>query len=214
MKPIDWTLCLVADPEEAGGREILPLIEEAVDAGVTLIQLRAKKIETREFLKLALETSKVLRARNIPLIINDRIDIALSCDANGIHLGQEDLPLPFARKILGKNRQIGISVNTVREAVEAEAGGADYLGVGPIFFTHTKKELKLLLGLTGLKKIRKKVKIPILAIGGINAKNAREVMDSGADGIAVISAILHEEDIPKAARDLIEKIKSKTKKKV
>lgn len=214
MKLIDWTLCLVSDPEVARGREILPLIEESVDAGVTLIQLRGKKLKIRDFLELALETSKVLRAKNIPLIINDRIDIALSCEASGVHLGQEDLPLPFARKILGKNKWIGITVNTVKEALEAEAQGADYLGVGPIFYTPAKKELKPLLGLTGLKAIKEKVKIPILAIGGINAKNARGVIASGADGIAVISAIMAEEDIHRATRDLIREIRSKTKESV
>lgn len=208
MKPIDWRLCLVADAEAAEGGNIPALIKEAVDAGVTLVQLRGKKSSLREFLGLALETSEILKKKKIPLIINDRVDIALSCRASGVHLGQNDLPLPFARKILGKGKWIGITVNTVREAVEAEAEGADYLGVGPVFFTPTKKELRPLLGLAGLKAIRDKVRIPILAIGGINAANAREVMAAGADGLAVISAILGAEDVSRATRELIKAIGS------
>jgi thiamine-phosphate pyrophosphorylase len=204
MRKTDFTLCLIADTEAAKGRNILSIIEGAVDAGVNLVQLRAKNLETRDFLGLALEIAKVLEAKKTAFIINDRVDVAQACRASGVHLGQKDLPLPFARKIMGKKKSIGISVNTVKEAVEAEAEGADYLGVGPIFSTLTKKELRPLLGLAGLKAIRKKVRIPILAIGGINAANAREVMDCGAEGIAVVSAIMGAEDIRRATKELIE----------
>jgi thiamine-phosphate pyrophosphorylase len=163
-------------------------------------------LSTKEFLRISLEASKFLKRENIPLIINDRIDIALACQVTGVHLGQEDLPLFFARKILGKRKLIGISVNTEEEAFEAEKAGAFYLGVGPIFATPSKKDLKPLLGINGLQRIREKVKIPILAIGGINKKNAREVIKAGADGVAVISAIMGAEDIRKATRELIEAI--------
>jgi len=206
MKSIDWKLCLVADSEAAKGRYLLNLIEKAVDSGVTLVQLRAKELQTREFLQLALQTAKLLKEKSIPLIINDRIDIALACGAEGVHLGQEDIPLPYARKILGKKKRIGISVNTVNEAEEAEKGGADYLGVGPVYYTPSKRDLKAILGPSGLKVIREKVKIPILAIGGINAENAREVMSCGVDGIAVISALMEAEDIAEATRELIQEI--------
>jgi len=206
MKSIDWKLCLVADSEAAKGRYLLKLIEKGVDSGVTLVQLRAKELQTREFLQLALQTAKLLKEKSIPLIINDRIDIALACGAEGVHLGQEDIPLPYARKILGKKKRIGISVNTVNEAEEAEKGGADYLGVGPVYYTPSKRDLKAILGPSGLKVIREKVKIPILAIGGINAENAREVMSCGVDGIAVISALMEAEDIAEATRELIQEI--------
>ena len=206
MTPIDWRLCLIADAEAAGDRSLVSIIREAVEAGTTLVQLRGKKLSTRRFLNLALETSEYLRSRDIPLIINDRIDVALSCNADGVHLGQEDLPLPFARKILGEQRLIGISVNTVKEAEEAVANGASYLGVGPIYDTSSKEELRTILHLEGLRNIRKKVKIPILAVGGIQAKNACEVISSGADGIAVISAIMASKDIAKAARRLFRAI--------
>jgi len=206
MKSIDWKLCLVADSEAAKGRYLLKLIEKGVNSGVTLVQLRAKELQTREFLQLALQTAKLLKEKSIPLIINDRIDIALACGAEGVHLGQEDIPLPYARKILGKKKRIGISVNTVNEAEEAEKGGADYLGVGPVYYTPSKRDLKAILGPSGLKVIREKVKIPILAIGGINAENAREVMSCGVDGIAVISALMEAEDIAEATRELIQEI--------
>jgi len=204
----------VADAESAGERNILALIQEAVRGGATMIQLRAKTLSLREFLRISLEASKLFKRENIPLIINDRIDIALACQATGVHLGQEDFPLSFARKILGKKKLIGISVNTEEEALEAEKKGADYLGVGPIFPTPSKKDLKQLLGLDGLRRIREKIKIPILAIGGINAKNAREVIKAGADGIAVISAIMGAEDIRRATRELREAIGEKNKKEI
>jgi thiamine-phosphate pyrophosphorylase len=206
MKPIDWRLCLIADTEAAGDRSLVSIIREAVEAGATLVQVRGKKLSTRQFLNLALAASEFLKSRDIPLIINDRIDIALACDADGVHLGQEDLPLPFARKILGEKRLIGISVNTIKEAEEAEAKGASYLGVGPIYDTSSKEELRTILHLEGLRNIRKKVKIPILAVGGIQAENARDIISSGADGIAVISALMASNDIAKATRRLLQAV--------
>ena len=206
MKSIDWKLCLVADAEAAKGRYLLNLIEKAVDSGVTLVQLRAKELQTREFLQLARQTAELLKGKSIPLLINDRIDIALACGAEGVHLGQEDIPLAYARKILGKKKRIGISVNTVNEAEEAEKGGADYLGVGPVYYTPSKRDLKAILGPSGLKVIRERVKIPILAIGGINAENATDVMSCGVDGIAVISALMGAEDIAEATKELLQKI--------
>ncbi|MDH5386115.1 MAG: thiamine phosphate synthase, partial [Candidatus Aminicenantes bacterium] len=139
-----------------------------------------------------------------------RIDVARACEADGVHLGQEDLPLPIARKIMRKERLIGISVNTIKEAEESEAEGADYIGVGPIFYTSSKEDLRSILGFEGLKAIRNKVKIPILAIGGINAENAGDVIVSGADGIAVISAIMDAKNITEATRNLLEAIRTLT----
>lgn len=206
MKSIDWNLCLIADTEFASGRDIVSIVEDAVEEGVKLIQLRSKKLTSKDILELALKLSAFLRKKDVPLIINDRVDIAFSSDAAGVHLGQQDLPIRFARKILGKNKLIGISVNTVEEALEAEDLGADYLGVGPVFPTSTKEETRPLLGVKGFKAIRGKVKIPVLAIGGISAENAGEVMAAGADGIAVISAILGEKNIRKATGRLLEAI--------
>ena len=207
MGSIDWTLCLIADVEFASGRDIIRLTDEAVEEGVTLVQLRAKNLPARDFLHLALKLSEKLRRKKTPFIINDRVDIAFSCGAAGVHLGQDDLPLPYARKILGRDKLIGISVNTAEEAQSAEEGGADYLGVGPVYFTPTKKNGKPSLGLEGLRAIREKVRIPILAVGGINHKNASNVMGCGADGIAVISAIWGAKNIRQGTKELLAAIR-------
>ena len=203
MKAIDWRLCLVADMEAAGKRDLVAIIQESVEAGATMIQLRGKNCTTREFLDLAVRISGFLNPKGIPLIVNDRADIALACEADGLHLGQQDIPLFFARKILGQNRLIGISVNTIEEAQTAEKEGADYVGVGPVYFTSSKDKLPTILGLEGLRSVREKVHIPILAIGGLTTENSRAVISAGADGIAVISAIMGEDDISEATKSLL-----------
>jgi thiamine-phosphate pyrophosphorylase len=203
MRKIDWRLCLVADTEAAGTRNLVPIIQEAAEAGATLIQLRGKNCETREFLDLAFRTSEILKSIEIPLFINDRVDVALACGADGVHLGQQDMPLVYARKLMGKDRMIGISVNTHEEALEAVSGGADYVGAGPVFFTSSKEKIPAILGLEGLRSFRKKVQIPILAIGGITAENAGAVISTGVDGIAVISAVMGAKNITEAIGNLL-----------
>jgi thiamine-phosphate pyrophosphorylase len=205
-KIIDWRLCFIADSGATEGRDILSLVKRAVDGGATLIQLRGKIWSTREFLEFGIKIRKMLEVKNVPLIINDKVDIALACGAAGVHLGQEDLPLRLARKILGNKRIIGISVNTPDEAEAAENEGADYLGAGPVFPTSSKNNLGPLLGLEGIRRIRAKVKIPILAIGGIKASNAAKVISAGVDGVAVISAIAASPSPNKAATEIIESI--------
>ena len=197
----------MADSEAAAGKDILRLIAEAVSGGATIVQLRGKKWTSRAFLDLGEKAVRLLRPQRIPLIINDRVDIALACGADGVHLGQDDMPLPYARAILGKKRIIGISASTVDEAETAEKGGADYIGVGAVYRTFSKKDTGPLLGLEGLSKIRQRVKLPILAIGGISAANAAEVISAGADGVAVISAIAAAKDPQKAAAGIVETIK-------
>jgi thiamine-phosphate pyrophosphorylase len=203
---VDWRLCFIADSEAAAGRDILQLIAEAVEGGATLIQLRGKKWTSREFLDVGMEISRFLKAHKTPLIINDRVDIVLACKADGVHLGQDDMPLPYAREILGKDRIIGISVATPKEAEEAEKGGADYIGAGPVFGTLSKIDIGPLLGLEGLRMIREKVKIPILAIGGISAANVADVICAGANGVAVISAIAAAKNPVQTATEIIESI--------
>jgi thiamine-phosphate pyrophosphorylase len=205
-RKVDWRLCFIADSEAAAGRDILVLIESAVAGGATIIQLRGKTWTTREFLETGQHAAQILRPRRIPLIINDRVDLVLACEADGVHLGQDDLPLTEARKVMGDGRIIGISVNTARQAVSAEHGGADYVGAGPVFSTLSKRDLEPVLGLKGLRDIRARVGLPILAIGGIEAENAADVIAVGADGIAVISAITRARDPARAAADLIEHI--------
>lgn len=205
-KTIDWRLCFIADSEAAAGKDILRLAVEAAAGGATIIQLRGKTWTDQKFLRIASELARVLRPKGIPLIINDRADTAFLCRADGVHLGQDDIPLAAARKILGKKALIGVSVCTPAEAAAAEADGADYLGAGPIFPTLSKLDLPPLLGLAGLREIRARVQIPILAIGGVTAPNAADVMDAGADGVAVISAIASAADPRRAASELIESI--------
>lgn len=199
---IQWDLCFVADLRSAGSKDLLSFVQDAVEGGATLVQLRAKNLSTRKHLALALHVSQYLRSQNIPLIINDRTDIAFSCDAQGVHLGQEDLSPLYARKILGKDKLVGVSVNTIEEAVEGESQGADYLGVGPLFSTPSKKDARSVLGLGGFRSIRKSTDLPLLAIGGINSQNAKEVIAAGADGVAVISALMASPDVRLSAQEL------------
>jgi thiamine-phosphate pyrophosphorylase len=202
LKKIDWSLYLVADTEFAAGKDLVPLVREAVLGGVTVVQLRAKNLGTRDFLELALRMSAALKKKSVPLIINDRTDIALACGAEGVHLGQDDMPLPDARRLLGPDKVIGISVNTINEAAEAERLGADYLGLGPIYGTSTKQTVLPVLGPEGIQRVKRHIGIPIIAIGGINAANAGAVKKAGADGIAVVSAILSAKDARQATAEL------------
>jgi len=203
---VNWKLCFIADSEAAAGKDILQLIGAALEGGATIIQLRGKKWTSREFLEIGIKAVQFLRPKKRPLIINDRVDIALACEADGVHLGQDDMPLLCAREILGKKRIIGISVSTPEDAKAAEIGGADYIGAGPIFKTLSKKDVGPLLGLEGVRRIREEVKVPILAIGGISVANAADVIAAGADGVAVISAITAADNPKKAATEIIESI--------
>ncbi|MBU1475599.1 MAG: thiamine phosphate synthase [Acidobacteriota bacterium] len=202
MNNIDWRLCLVADVEAAGERDLCPIVAEALAGGITLLQLRAKKLDTRPFLDLALDLLPLVRSAGVPLIINDRVDIALASGADGVHLGQNDMPPAAARKLLGNNKIIGISANTVEEAAAAEAGGADYIGLSPVFGTPSKTDTDPPMGLSGIRRLTDAVTIPGIAIGGINRDNAADVFSAGAAGIAVISAIMGAEDIRAAAAEL------------
>jgi len=202
VRRVDWTLYFVADVSAAGSRDIVAVVEAAAEGGVTAVQLRAKNLGTRDFLEVARRLVERLTARRVPLLVNDRVDIALACGAAGVHLGQDDLPLADARRLLGRNRTIGLSVNTLREAREAETAGADYIGLGPIFATATKATTLPILGAEGLGWIRTKVKLPIIGIGGVNEENARRLVEAGADGVAVVSAIMDAPDPAAAARRL------------
>ena len=166
------------------------------------MQLREKHCATREFIDVALSIRDRLKPRGVPLIINDRLDVALAVGADGIHLGQTDMPLGIAKKIAGPSMLIGISAESVQDAIEAENGGADYLGVSPIYATPTKTDTAPPLGLQGLREIRSRVKIPLVGIDGLNQSNAAEVIQNGGDGVAVVSAIVAADDPELAARTL------------
>jgi thiamine-phosphate pyrophosphorylase len=203
---VDWRLCFVADSEGAAVTDILTLIGRAVRGGATLVQLRGKAWTDRQFLDLATQARELLMPAGVPLIINDRADIARAAGADGVHLGQTDLPVAAAREILGRRSIIGLSAATPGDAREGEVAGADYLGVGPVFVTRSKEDAGAPLGLVAIRKIRSVTNLPILAIGGISAENAPAVISAGADGVAVISAITAAGDPAREAAKIIESI--------
>jgi len=204
MQPrnIDFSLYLVTDRGLARGRKTLEIVQSAVAGGVTCVQLREKDCSTLEFIEQALTIKKFLKARGVPLIINDRLDVALAVGADGVHLGQTDMPLEMAKKIAGRSMLIGISAESLQDAIEAEQGGADYIGASPIYATPTKTDTAPPLGIEGLRAIKNKVNIPLVGIGGLNATNSAEVIRNGADGVAVVSAIVAADDPEIAARNL------------
>jgi thiamine-phosphate pyrophosphorylase len=194
----DFALYLVTDRALSLRRSNLEVIRAAVEGGVTLVQLRDKEATTKALYEEGLQIRDFLKSKRIPLIINDRIDIALALDAEGVHLGQDDMPIDIARLILGPGKVIGASVFTPDEAKNAESQGADYLGLSPIFVTETKPELIEQVGIDGIPLIRRSVGIPIVGIGSMNRTNAYEAVRAGLDGVAVVSAICSQRD-PKAA---------------
>jgi len=202
----DYSLYLVTDETLAGARGVEAVVRAAVEGGVSVVQLRAKAAAGRAFLEQVLRLAAWLRQRGVPLIINDRVDIALACDADGVHVGQDDLPCADVRRLVGPNRIIGVSVSTVAEALQAQRDGADYLGVSPVFATPTKPDAPPAAGLDGLAAIRSAVRLPLVAIGGISEQNAAAVIRAGADGIAVVSAIMAAVDPAAAARALRKRV--------
>lgn len=202
MRHFDVSLYLVTDRGLSRGRSNQFIVEEAVKGGVTMVQLREKEVDTREFYQLAVSLKEVLRPLNIPLIINDRLDIALAVDADGLHIGQHDLPCEVSRRILGRNKIIGLSVETIQQARDANSMDVDYIGLSPIFTTATKEDTSTPLGLGKIREIAAISKHVMVAIGGINATNAAAVIAHGADGIAVVSAIVSHDDPQMAAREL------------
>ncbi len=203
---VNYSLYLITDRKGLGDKELQDSVEAAVKGGVTLVQLREKNLTGNEYYQTAVSLKRLLRKYNVPLIINDRVDIALAACADGVHLGPEDLPIPIARKILGPDMIIGASANCVEEAVKFRKQGADYLGIGALFPTKTKNNTES-VSMEQLKHIRKAVDIPMVGIGGINAVNASLAKAAGIDGVAVASAILGEEDVFKAAWVLADIIK-------
>lgn len=195
---MDYSLYLVTDRALSLGRSNLEVVQSAVEGGVTLVQLREKEATTREFYEEGLKVGAYLKARDIPLIINDRIDLALALDAAGVHLGQDDMPIDVARKLLGPRKIIGASVFTLEEAKIAESLGADYLGLSPIFVTETKPELVRQIGIEGIPLLKAAVQIPVVGIGSMSESNAYDAVKAGLDGVAVVSAICSRED-PRAA---------------
>ncbi len=198
----DLSLYLVTDRGLSLGRSTVDIVRAAVAGGVTCVQLREKECSTRQFVAEARAVREVLAGTDIPLIINDRIDVALAVDADGVHLGQTDMLIADARRVVGRSMLIGISAECVEDAVRAEAQGADYVGISPVFSTPTKTDTAPALGLDGVAAIRAAVSLPLVGIGGIKPGNAAEVIRAGCDGVAVVSAIVSAPDPRKAATEL------------
>lgn len=199
---IDYTLYLCTDRGLMSTETVEESVELAIKGGCTVVQLREKDCSSLDFYNIALNVKKITDEYNVPLIINDRIDIALAVDAAGVHIGQSDLPASIVRKIIGNDKIIGVSAATVDEAVRAKNDGADYLGIGAMYATNTKKDTRPVT-IETLKEIRKAVNIPLVVIGGINKHTVPNFKGTDIDGIALISAIIAEKDIEQAARDLL-----------
>ena len=198
----DWSLYLVTDRRLAGERPLEDVVLAAVRGGVTAVQLREKQATTREYVSTARRLKALLAPLGVPLIINDRVDVALAAGADGVHVGQSDMDYKDVRRIAGPDFLVGLSVETMEQAQAAENLDADYLGVSPIFSTPTKTDTGEAWGIEGLTALRARSRHVLVAIGGINSSNAREVIRAGADGIAVVSAICAAPDPEAAAREL------------
>lgn len=203
MKSLDTTMYFITDSTGYPEEEFLRRVEEACKGGVTLIQLREKDRTTREYLALAVKVHEITQRYNIPLMIDDRVDIALAIGAEGVHVGQSDMPVLLARKLMGEDKIVGATAKTVPQALEAYEQGADYLGVGAIYPTTTKVKT-VLTSVETLKEIVKAVPIKVNAIGGLNKDNIHVLKDSGIDGICAVSAIMKAADPCAAARELKE----------
>jgi thiamine-phosphate pyrophosphorylase len=199
-------LYVIIDPELSLNPDIEEVVSLAIEGGAQMIQFRNKEISDDEFNFLAEKIKKITQRENVPLIINDRANIAKSIDAEGVHLGQDDMPLKEAREILGKDKIIGLSTHNVEQALEAKKQGADYIGLGPVFET-SSKEIKDTVGPEMIKEVLSLVKIPVFPIGGINLSNLDQVIKAGSKRIAVISAVIGQRDVKKSAKELLERLK-------
>ena len=209
----DYRLYLVTDRNCLQQQTLEQAVEQAILGGVTLVQLREKAIASKAFYERALRIKAICHHYNVPLLINDRVDIALAVEADGVHIGQSDLPCGVVRQILGKDKIIGVSARTVQQAIQAQADGADYLGVGAMFATSTKQDAQTVT-IASLTQIRQSVTLPIVAIGGINhttlpaLQQALQAAETSIDGVAVVSAILGQKDVKLASEQLKEMIKT------
>jgi thiamine-phosphate pyrophosphorylase len=199
---VDYSLYLCTDRGLMTSPTIEESVELAIKGGVTVVQLREKDCSSRAFYDLALRVKAITRRFNVPLIINDRVDIALAVDADGVHVGQSDLPCAAVRAMMGPDKIVGVSASSLEEALQAQRDGADYLGVGAMYATGTKDDAKI-VSMDELKAIRQAVQLPMVVIGGINARTIPNFKGMGVEGIAVVSAIVAQQDVEGAARALL-----------
>lgn len=198
----DLSLYLVTDRGLSMGRATVDIVRAAVAGGATCVQLREKSCGTREFMAEARAVHEALAGTGVPLIINDRVDVALAVGAEGVHLGQTDMHISDARWLTGPDMIIGISAECVEDALRAQAEGADYVGISPVFSTPTKTDTAPPLGLEGVAAVRAAVSLPLVGIGGIGPANASAIIRAGCDGVAVVSAIVSAADPGRASREL------------
>lgn len=201
---LDLSLYLVTDKRNKTDEEFLEIIEEAIKGGTTVVQIREKEGETLDFYNLALKVKEITSKYNVPLIVNDRIDVALAIKSEGVHIGQTDMPADVARSLIGDEMILGVSASTVKEARKAEKDGADYIGTGAVFPTATKDDAPSITK-DDLKEVTGSINIPTVAIGGITLENASELAGTGIAGISVVSAIMNSTD-PKTASENLLKI--------
>ncbi|HHY22055.1 MAG TPA: thiamine phosphate synthase [Bacilli bacterium] len=206
----DFKLYAITGEEFHRGRDLITVMEEAIQGGADIIQLRDKKSSKLEVLQKARALRELTKKYDVTFIVNDHIDVALSVDADGIHLGQDDLPLVEARKIVGPNKIIGISTHAIEEAREAEKNGADYIGVGPIFATKSKEDVTDPVTTNYIQQVVQEMTIPFVAIGGIKLHNVDEVLQAGATRICAISEIVGATDVRAVCESFIEKIKQRS----
>jgi thiamine-phosphate pyrophosphorylase len=203
-----WDVYLVTDRGFSKGRSTMAIVEAAVSGGVSAVQLREKTLETRDFYDEGRKIREYLRSKGVPLIINDRIDIALALDADGVHVGQSDMAIDIARRLLGPDRIIGLSVGIPEHIDERALTYADYLGISPVFFTSTKPDEPREWEIEGVTRVRGMTSLPLVAIGSVKRSNAREVIIAGADCVAVVTAIVSENDPALATAALVAEVRS------
>jgi thiamine-phosphate pyrophosphorylase len=206
MPSVDFSLCLVTDRRQTNGRPLVALIEEALRAGLTAVQLREKDLGTRVLMTLAVEIRDLARSFGATLLLNDRIDLAQVIGSSGVHLPAAGLPASVARRILGSNQLVGVSTHSVEEVLRAESDGADFVVLGPVYETPSKRAYGAPLGLSSVEEAARRARVPVFAIGGITASRARDVRRAGASGVAVVSAILGADDVTRATRAILEAV--------
>jgi len=202
VSEVDWTLYVATDSQLVAEDALAEVVEAAIRGGAGVIQYREKQADTRRMVRVARGLGRVCRRRGAVFLVNDRLDVALAVEADGVHLGQQDMPVALARQLLGPDKLIGVSVQNARAMAEAEQEGADYLSLSPVFATSTKPDHETPLGLEGVRTLAGASRLPVVAIGGINCTNVAEVIRAGARGVCVISAVLTAPDPERAAREV------------
>lgn len=197
---MDYGVYLVTDARLSRGRSSVQVVEAALRGGVTIVQYRDKSASTRRMIEEAQEIRRVCRRAGVPFVVNDRLDVALAVDADGVHVGQDDMPARMARRLLGEGKLLGVSAASPEEGLRAMTDGADYVGASPIFATPTKPDAPHAMGVEGLRHLARAVRVPVVAIGGVSAENAGTLIAAGAAGVAVVSAVVSADDVEGAAR--------------